>query len=365
MVPRNVFREMDEKDEIFKDERPLQPEYLPEVLPHREGQVQEIAFSLRGAAKGDRPENVLIIGPPGTGKTSTVRFVFRQLSEFSQRVSPIYINCWEFSTRHGILTEIAMRLGTFVPRRGIATDEIIAEIVAVLRREKRIPVIALDEIDRLFANRSCEEKVLYDILRAGENFETPIGVIGITNSREFMVRVDTRIRSSLAQREIEFRPYTPAQLKDILQERARLAFVDGVLAEEVVPLCAAHAAKNGGDARLAIAMLWKAGKLAEKEGARRVEAVHCKGAFSSAVRKVTDERLEGLNAVERRILELARESEGLTSGELYALLSREFDETDRTVRNYLQKLAALKLIKMDVREKTKGQRGLTRIIRLA
>ena len=358
----NVFRQIDESGGIFKDERVLQPEFLPEELPHREAQKKDIAFALNAARHGSRPENVIAVGSPGTGKTVTVKLVMKELGESSAKVAPIYINCWEFSTRHAVLNKICMALGAFVPRRGIAADEILERIVEVLRKEKKVAVVALDEIDRLMAGRNEDERVLYDLLRAGETYGTAFGVVGITNNEDFMVKLDSRIRSSLAQKEVKFRRYDPGQLKDILGERAKLAFQHGVLNGEVVPVCAAYAAKNGGDARLGIAMLLKAGKIAEREGPRKVEVAHCRKAFASAEATVREERLSGLNEVERRILEIAGK-EGVISGELYGTLAKEFKETDRTVRNYLDRLEALKLISVEERERGNGQKGNTRIIR--
>ncbi len=367
MVMANIFRQIDESGGIFKDERVLQPEHLPEELPHREAQKKDIALALRGAMHGMRPENVIIVGRPGTGKTVTVRVIFKELGEASNRVVPIYINCWEFSTRHAVLGKIATALGEILPRRGIAADEIFERIAEVMRKEKKVAVVALDEIDRLFATRQGEEKVLYDLLRAGENYGVNFGIVGITNSEDFMVKVEGRIRSSLAQREVEFRQYTPQQLKDILGERARLAFQHGALSEEVVPLCAAYGAKNGGDARLAIAMLWKAGKIAEKEGAEKVKvsSKHCKAAFASAETAVRNERLAGLGETERRILEILRERGEVHSGELYSLLAKEFDVTDRTVRNYIDRLESLELISAEARERGKDAKGNSRVLKLS
>ncbi|MDD5317854.1 MAG: AAA family ATPase [Candidatus ainarchaeum sp.] len=366
MPRQNVFRDFGDAGALFRDERALEPEYLPELLPHRDAQVREIASALRGAAQGRRPENVVAVGKPGTGKTATVRFVFRQLSEYSGKAVPLYINCWEYSTRHAVLSRISHLLGEFMPRRGIAADEILDRIVEVLKKEKKVAVVALDEIDRLLAGREGEEKVLYDLLRAGETYGTPFGVIGVTNNEDFLARLDRRIRSSLAQREVAFRQYSPQELKDIIGARARLSFHEGALSPEAVPLCAAHAAKNGGDARLGIAMLWKAGKLAEQQGAEKVSAAHCKKAFAAAEASIREEQLSRLNGIERRIIGIAGESggKGITSGELYEKLAKEFDETDRTVRNYIDKLEALKLVSVEERPRTGAQKGNTRIIRI-
>lgn len=359
----NIFRQIGEEDGLFKDERTLMPEHLPEELPHRERQVRDIAHALRNAGEGRKPENLLLSGSPGTGKTVTVRHVMRQLSDHYKRATPVYINCWEHSTRHAILSRIAELLGEILPRRGLAADEIFARISESMKREKQVAIVVLDEMDRLFSGKGEGDKILYDMLRAAENSGVVFGVVGITNSEHLMARLDGRVRSSLSPREVAFPRYSPQELKDILKERAKEAFFAGTLSEEAIPLCAANASKNGGDARLAIALLWKAGKLAEKEGATQVSGAHCKKAFAPAASEVRDERLAGLNKVELRIIEVAGKKGGVQSGELYSSLSEEFKETDRTIRNYLSRLEGLGLVSIEEKPKTKETPGNSRIIK--
>jgi cell division control protein 6 len=358
-MAENIFKKISAEKEIFRDERVLMPDYLPEVMPHREKQIEEIAYGLRGAAAGKKAENMLILGPSGTGKTSTVRYVFKQLQEYSQRVVPMYINCWESSTRHSILNNIASALGEFIPRRGIATDEITDRIGGVLKREKKTPIIALDEVDRLFASQYGEEKVLYDLARAKELFSTDFGVVAITNRDEFLVKLDQRIRSSLVQKQIVFKQYSPPELKDILKSRAKPAFYPESLTEEVIPLCAARAAKNNGDARLAINLLWKAGKIAERENAERVSEEHVRKAFDEVGEgEQVEERLQGM---EKEIYEFVKETGEVTSSEVY---ERFKDESERSIRSYMSRLISLGLI---IREDIKGgvgKKGKTRIIKI-
>jgi cell division control protein 6 len=127
------------------------------------------------------------------------------------------------------------------------------------------------------------------------------------------------------------------------------------LSEEVIPLCAARAAKNNGDARLAINLLWKAGKIAERENAKKIGEGHVKAAFNEAGAKSLD--LGSLEKTERRIIEVLLKKGEVTSGELYELLG---GEADRTVRNHLKKLEMQGLIEMREAE----GRGLTRVIKI-
>ena len=245
-----------------------------------------------------------------------------------------------------------------MPRRGHAVDELSDKMVEVIRREKRIPIIILDEVDRLFATNSEEQKILYDLGRANENFSLNIGVIAITNQKEVLVKMEPRVRSSLAQRSLEFNKYTPQELKDILGERAKIGFVSGALDSEIVPLCAAIAGKNNGDCRLAINTLWLAGKEAEREGAKKVLVSHVKKVQQAAAER-NEGRLEGrLTDFDQEILDALREGGGeLTSGELYAKLKKE----ERTERLHLSELERLGFIKLE--EVREGQ-GRTRKIKL-
>jgi cell division control protein 6 len=364
----NLFSRGSLGGRIFKDERKLLPEYLPDVLPHRDREMHEIVDALRGAAGGSGAENVLITGPTGTGKTSTARFVLNELAEYSSRVSTLYVNCWETGTRHGILGKLANSLEVVTPRRGIATDEILDSLAEGLAKAGKTVVIVLDEMDRLFAAKNEEWRVLYDLSRGNELFAARIGIISITNDGDITARMDQRVKSSLVQRHVKFASYSPVELRDILRERAKLAFHSDALGDEVVPLCAAIAAKRGGDARLGLNALWRAGKLAERENAQQVEVSHVKRVKAEVeeqrpTREELEPRLEG---IQEKIYNLLKESEakhgkGLTSGELY----KKFKENERTIEDHVNRLAKLGLIEtklLETNEEKGGMRGKTRLI---
>jgi cell division control protein 6 len=95
--------------------------------------------------------------------------------------------------------------------------------------------------------------------------------MGISNDLKFTDFLDPRVKSSLGEEEIVFPPYDANQLRDILQHRAEVAFKPDALTEDVIPLCAAFAAQEHGDARRALDLLRTAGELAERSQADRVE----------------------------------------------------------------------------------------------
>ncbi|PIN94857.1 hypothetical protein COU56_02360 [Candidatus Pacearchaeota archaeon CG10_big_fil_rev_8_21_14_0_10_31_9] len=97
-----------------------------------------------------------------------------------------------------------------------------------------------------------------------------ISIVGISNNLTFLDGLDPRVRSSLSEEELVFPPYNALQLKDILTERSKRAFKEGVLDEGVIAKCAAFAAREHGDARRALDLLRIAGELAERNNQKRI-----------------------------------------------------------------------------------------------
>lgn len=363
MGSANVFRSARGENHIFRDESALLPDFLPDELPGREREIRELVNCLQPAAEKRQPEHALVTGPPGTGKTSTARFVLKQLSDYSQRPLTVYINCWEYSSRFAIFSFLAAALGEPMPRRGIAADEVFSRIVEIAKKEERIPILVLDEADRL---ESSEEgvQVLYDLCRAGEVHSLKTGVIAITNDEEFHMRLDSRVRSSFVQHTVKFAPYTVPQLKEILARRAKLAFFDGVLDAEVVPLCAAIAHTRGGDARVAMALLLSAGKAAERENAPSVLVSHVRQMQGQALGQSTvkaERKLPEMDEIDRKIVGLAKAagSSGIESGELYSKLKRFVKE--RALRNRIEGLEKSGILEIESRQLEMGR---TRVIRV-
>jgi cell division control protein 6 len=130
-------------------------------------------------------------------------------------------------------------------------------------------LIVLDEVD----NIGDDDTLLYQLPRARSNGNVEsvrLGVIGISNDLAFRENLRAEVKSSLAEVNIRFPPYDAEDLREVLSQRAEIAFYDDALAEEVVPLCAAYGAKDGGDARKALDLLRAAADLARADDADTV-----------------------------------------------------------------------------------------------
>lgn len=344
------------ESKIFKNEEVLSPEYLPEILPHREQQVKHLAENLLPAAQKRIPQNTFIFGPPGTGKTATVKFVFREFENYSG-IKSIYINCWDYKTIVAILSKISLDLGGFVQRRGLGKDEILERAIEICNKLDKGLVICLDEVDQLIFH---DKSALYDLLRLSQYVKSHIGLIFVSNNQFVFANVEPRIRSSLNVEEMEFKPYSLLEMKDILEERAKLAFTS--FESAVILLAANHAVQNGGDVRVGLECLLKAGRQAEKEGERKVKVSHIKAVLSS-VNPIKPEILkEKLNLDEKIILQIVDEEKRIFTDELYFIYSNriEYPVGERRFRDFLKHLVDIGLIKILTRKR--GIRGKKRIV---
>ncbi|OIO42083.1 cell division control protein Cdc6 [Candidatus Pacearchaeota archaeon CG1_02_32_21] len=264
------------KNNLFKDKFVLQISHTPETIPHRNEQIIQIASILAPALRGERTSNLFVYGKTGTGKTLSVQSVQNELIKRSSstNVNLIikYINCKlkkVSDTEYRILAELIKKLGGSVPATGLPTDQVYNKFIELIDNEKKLIIIIFDEIDH--AVDKISDNFLYNLTRLNSELKnSQISIVGISNNLTFLDGLDPRVRSSLSEEELVFPPYNALQLKDILTERSKRAFKEGVLDEGVIAKCAAFAAREHGDARRALDLLRIAGELAERNNQKRI-----------------------------------------------------------------------------------------------
>jgi cell division control protein 6 len=343
------------ESKIFKEEQILSPEYLPELLPHREPQIQQIANNLFPASQCRPPQNMFVFGKPGIGKTVSLKFIFRQFEEYSDRVKTVYINTWDYKTSHAILTKLVLELEFFVQRRGLSKDEIVEKLIEALKKTKKSLIVCLDEVDQLIKR---DESALYDILRLNQYVDNPIGLVMITNYRNILANLEPRIRSSLNVAEIEFKPYTLQEMKDILNERCKYAFHAGVLEGGIILLCANHAVNRGGDVRIGLECLRKAARICEQENSDKIKVDYVKQALKETGQiklKIMKEKLEG---VDKNIVCLLSCIDQITSTEFHKKYVNKFGKiTQFGLRKHIKHLEDIGILKVTKsREVTRGRK---------
>ncbi|ADP76807.1 ORC complex protein Cdc6/Orc1 [Methanothermus fervidus DSM 2088] len=365
----NIFDDLSGGKSVFKNKKYLDHRFLPDKLPHREKQIKSIAKYWKEALDGVTPPNITIYGKTGTGKTAVAKFVMKQLKEIAEpNVRVEYIRCTDYSTEYQVLARLCQLMGKDVPFRGWTKAEVINVFKDTLRRnvydEKPILIVILDEIDILL--RKDGDGLLYTLTRTDN-----ISILSISNYVDFKRFIKPRVKSSLRDREIVFPPYGANQLVDILEERADMAFKKNVLEDDVIPLCAALAAKEEGDARYALDLLRTAGEIADERGSDIVKGEFVREAKEYIEHNKIVEIVSTLPAQQQRVLEailyLTKRNEEITSGKLYETykkLSRGKDIVSyRRIFDFINELELLGIISTNTVSRGRG-RGRTNIIKL-
>ncbi len=351
---------------LFRDPEVFDPDFVPEQFNFREAQMRELAFQLRPGLRGARPLNTVCRGPPGTGKTTTVRKLFAEVEESTKTLVPIYINCQIDNTTFGIISEVYKQISGHLPRAsGMSTKKVFDAVARLLERERKILVVALDDANYLLYENELN-RVLYSLLRTHEVYPgTKIGVIVILSdlSIQLAERLDARAQSIFRPGEVYFSPYSADEVRAILDERARQGFYPGVLSGEQLDLVVEQTMK-GGDLRVGIDLLKRAGVAAEMEGRRRIEDEDVIRAYTASRYLHLDAVIRTLDADERGVLEgLAHASAGrdeITSGELFDEIHEELGLRYTRYYEIVTKLEAMRLVDITFR----SGRGRTRTVSL-
>jgi len=253
---------------------------MPEILLHREKEIEDLASVLVPALRGETPSNVFIYGKTGTGKTAVSKFVGKELlkkgKETGKNVNFIYINCEVVDTQYRLLQNIANHFirdwSDHIPFTGWPTDEVYAKVRSLMDKAGGVAVIVLDEVDKLKG-----DEALYNLSRINSDLENAkVSVLGISNDLKFTEFLDPRVKSSLGEENMIFYPYDAGQLQDILKYRVDIALKPATLSDDVIPLCAALAAQEHGDARRALDLLRVSAELAERNNSAKIANRHVK-----------------------------------------------------------------------------------------
>ena len=357
----------------------LRETHVPAKLPHREHQIRQVAEVLAPALRGDVPSNLLIYGKIGTGKTAVVAQVRQDLqrrTDVGGQVAFITVNCGNLDTAYSLLQTIgntcASTEGERIPT-GWSLDRVQSTMRQLLDARGGIRILVLDEIDRLVARSG--DGVLYTLSQLNTELQSArLVIVGISNDLKFTNNLDARVRSRLNEEKILFPPYDAPQLQDILRERSKEAFKEGVVDAGVIERCAAYAALENGDARRALALLRLSAEMAERDRAKRITSDHVVRAKSRLEQDIIVECCRTLPPHCKVLLyailqsfERRRERrDGVLTGEVYESYTKLSVRLGlqplhaRSISNYLSELENLGLIRATI--VSRGRGGRTREI---
>lgn len=261
------------RDSIFLDESKFSLDYVPDRLVNRDKQLRFLASYYRNLVldPGGFKQTVLIQGPIGSGKTVLAKYFGIELEKTAQKrrvnLKYLHLNCRKLRSEASMLTTILRYLVPYFPPRGFGVDELLRMLSNTLEHQHMHLLLALDEIDFLIKRGASD--LLYHFTRLNDDCPSNaqrVSLLLIT--REYALRswLDASTRSSLTQNTIELPAYTQSELTEILKARAQNGFQKGAVPDEIINQIADITADDRGDARIAIELLWRAGKHADQAG---------------------------------------------------------------------------------------------------
>ncbi|MBU1975176.1 MAG: AAA family ATPase [Nanoarchaeota archaeon] len=342
-----VFDDVLKADQtLIKNDAALDYEFLPKILPFRDGEQKYIASCIAPLFRDTSGRNLMIHGPPGIGKTAATRHVLRELEEKTDNIESVFVNCWRTNTSHKIALDICDQVG-FKFTQNMRTPDLYKKIAEIVN--KRAGVFVFDEIDK-----AEDYDFLYTILESVYKKT----IIIITNYKEFIIKLDERIKSRLMPEHREFGPYTEKQTGNILQERLKYAFFDNVWTEDAFNLVT-EKAYSLKDIRQGIFLLKNSALVCEDKGQKKIQKEH----VEEAIKKLSNFAVMGSDELDEDsqfILEIIKKNSGKKIGDLFKLYEQEGGKQSyKTFQRKLKRLDEGKYLSLT---KETGAGGNTTIV---
>ncbi len=378
----NIVEEELGRKSVFMNEEKLSTDYVPSHLIHRDAELRQLAqfFRVLIQAPGTCSKTVSILGAVGTGKTAIAKrfgaFLEESASLRNINLKYIHINCRKQKTSTLILTTIIRNFSPNIPLRGFSTAELLYLLNEVLEKNNVFLLLVLDEADYLLRKNNSAD-FIYDLIRLNDdklNAIQRISLIVIGKTINYYALFDISTLSTFQKNVIRLNKYAINQLKDILWARIEEAFYEGVVLPETVDLIA-DIASQWGDARLALDLLWRAGKYADKNFELKVVPEHTRKAKGDIYPVIRQETVEALSKQQLLILlsiarTLKKENKAyITMGDLeetYTVICEEYEEKPRRhtqLWEYTKELEMEGIIATKI--SSKGYRGKTTLITIA
>ena len=323
-------------ESLVRDPTAFAESFLPTVFVNREREIKQLRTTLSPLPQRKPARHIWIHGMPGTGKTSAAKFL---LNEFEERhgIRGAYVNCWDADTFYSILDKLCRDFR-------ILGAERLSTLYKMERFEKHLNgrplIMILDEIDK--PSPKERDSIIYNFCSMPN-----VSLLCICNSRYFYYTLDSRVRSRLDPALIEFQPYTPAQIWDILRQRAEM----GLRIDSVHDLTLRKAAREArGDARIAIQALCHAAFEADRQKSDRIKSTHFRKVQNQARDVKKKYLLEKLSEHHKLIHGIIREKGEIQSGPLWKEYLERCRKAElkaaasRTFTLYVKQLAEVDLV---------------------
>jgi len=344
-----LFKDMLSSEEsLFKNELALDFSFQPKPMKFREAQQRYMANCIKPLFQNRNGKNLLIYGIPGIGKTLACSQIITELEEETEDIIPLYINCWHKNTSFKVFLELCTLLDyRLIQNKG--TDDLFKIIREALN--KKAVVFVFDEIDKVE-----DFDFLYSILEGIYKKS----ILLITNYKDWLVKLEERIRSRLMLDTLEFKPYNYQETEGILKQRIEYAFVPNILEEDAFQLILKKTVEVE-DIRAGLTMLRDACLSAENKSSKKITLEDAK----TALEKLDEYSLQsstGLEDDSRYILNIIKKNNNLKMADLFGIYQEKGGKTSyRSFHRKVNKLADNKFISLEKKEG--GAEGTTTIVK--
>lgn len=307
---------------VFRDKSLLRSDKIVDEdrIVGRDSQLSEVIRLLKAALHDEPPEDMLLYGPSGTGKSLIMGAVSQQVVQIAdnegKQIAVVEINGRTIKSEDkavwNIVEQIAHASGVNpgIPKNGISTTDKYDRLFELVEERLDLAILTLDELDLLWGKGRAKTDtaafadLLYNLTRAdrigGLDGQITISVL-TNNANAIENNLDSRSESTFGPQKILFPDYDANQIGDILEHR-RDAFHDDVLTTDAIPLAAAFGAEGDGDARKAIDLIRSAGNIADRNGDEKVTESHVRQAQEKVEEQYTLEIIETMSIQKKAVL---------------------------------------------------------------
>lgn len=290
---------------MYIDQTVFAEDHVPQNLPHRDQELQQLERAFAPATRGQRADDVLITGPSGVGKTVLARLLLERLEQRAA-VQTVYLSCLGLTTRN-VLAEIAAAVSGGVDGRMTVPNC----LEAIQDGVTEPTIVVLDEADGLQAEELLETIVEVPLL----------SVVGVCHDREDwtadlggwpLARFD-------GDQTVTLDRYGVDELADILAVRAMNGLPPRAFDDELLEDIADRAA---GVARVGIQTLRAAAEVASKHDRQTITSNDVENGLERARQRIRRANLRSLPLHHRLLYSIVVDSGGIEAGELHERYER-------------------------------------------
>jgi archaeal cell division control protein 6 len=237
----------------------------------RDTEIKELSSHFAPIFRDDHPCHLAIWGKTGTGKTLTLMYFLKLLTEMCHTskvpIRHVHLDLSNPRPCFRALNDLACLLNASKRyEKGISLEEMMFHIEKRLSRYHGYLVLFIDEVDNVRHDK--DNFMTFLVRRLPQQVPAKVILVLVSNRLDWPDQLDPRVKSFLRMNELVFEPYDAMDLQHILRIRVEKALDPGAVEPGVIEKIAALASREHGDARKAVQLPAKSAYWAEKAGTK-------------------------------------------------------------------------------------------------